>query len=90
MEFDLSARLRGDFQTTMASVALGMQWSVMTRNEGRQMLNLPSVNDGDTFLSPANMFVLDENGKVIPLTQTGANPAESNPDSSTESETEQI
>jgi HK97 family phage portal protein len=78
LQFDLSPRLRGDFASTMQAVALGRQWSVMTQNEGRQMLNLPRIDDGDTFLSPTNMYVLDEQGNTIavpPAQQTIPIPA---------------
>lgn len=69
-EFDVSARLRGDQQSTMAAIASGRQWGIYTANDGRRMLGLnPLGPESDTTFSPVNMA----NAKVL-LTPAGVAP----------------
>ena len=56
-EFDLSAKLQGSFeeQAAVMSSAVGAPW--MTRNEARQMRNLPTVEGGDELVTPLNVLI---------------------------------
>ncbi|MFF9043340.1 phage portal protein [Streptomyces parvulus] len=54
-EFNVEAKMRGDFesQATAASTATGGPW--MTRNEIRARNNLPAVEGGDELIVPLNV-----------------------------------
>jgi HK97 family phage portal protein len=61
VQFDVRARLRGDFQTTMAGLALGRQWGFMTADDCREAIDenpLPTPG-GDVVLFPLNMGNLE-------------------------------
>lgn len=55
VEFDLSAKLAGSFeeQASVLSSSIGAPW--LTRNEGRNKLNLPPVEGGDELITPLNV-----------------------------------
>jgi len=54
--FDVTERLRGDYQSQMQSFALGRQWGWFCINDIRAALGLNNIGPaGDTFLSPVNM-----------------------------------
>lgn len=57
LEFNIAEKLRGSFdeQATTLSTAVGAP--VMTRNEGRAILNLPSIEGGDEIVTPLNVLV---------------------------------
>lgn len=55
VKFDLSERLRSDHATTMAGIAAGRQWSLMTVDEGRVSLGMNPIGD-DSRLAPVNMM----------------------------------
>ncbi|MBS1798937.1 MAG: phage portal protein [Acidobacteria bacterium] len=60
-KFDLSERLRGDWESVAAAVTTMRQWSIATANEGRHLLGLPSLDNqvwGDSLLIPVNMTVV--------------------------------
>jgi HK97 family phage portal protein len=61
IKFDLSERLRSDHATTMAGIAAGRQWSLMTTDEGRIALGLNPIGDNSR-LAPVNMM----NAELIP------------------------
>lgn len=71
--FDLTERLRGDFQTQMQGYAYGRQWGFLSVNDIREDLGLNPIGpEGDTFLYPVNMadanqLLKDKN--LIPTTQ---------------------
>ena len=56
VQFDVSERMRGDFQSQMQGFASGRQWGYLTANDVRRALGL---NEGgpelDIFLNPVNM-----------------------------------
>nr|BEK68848.1 hypothetical protein KPHV_60750 [Kitasatospora purpeofusca] len=54
-EFNISAKLAGDFesQAAAASTATGGPW--MTRNEQRARMNLPRIEGGDELITPLNV-----------------------------------
>jgi HK97 family phage portal protein len=58
MEYNMSALLRGDQKTMSESFAKGIQWGWLSVNDVRRMLNLNSVDGGDTHLQPLNMAPL--------------------------------
>lgn len=54
--FDVNERMRGDFETTTKTVALGRQWGIITANEGRRILGMNPVGpEGDILIVPVNM-----------------------------------
>lgn len=79
-EFDVSKRLRGDFETTMKGYSLGRQWGWLTPD---MILEAEGKNPiggayGSSYLIPVNMVPVDANGEPIsiwPSTETIANDA---------------
>jgi len=61
----MASLLRGDTKAMSESFAKGIQWGWFSVNDVRRMLNLNSVEDGDTHLQPLNMIPIgtepDEN-----------------------------
>jgi HK97 family phage portal protein len=73
IEFDVSERLRGDFESTQAGMALGRQWGWLSVNDVRLQMGLNPIGaQGDIYLSPLNM--VDAN-KVDEMPAPGATPA---------------
>jgi phage portal protein BeeE len=62
-EFDIAAKLRGDFidQATQLQTAVGGPY--MSRNEARARLNLPRIDDADELIVPMNVT---EGGQASP------------------------
>jgi HK97 family phage portal protein len=58
IRFDLTERLRADMKTTLETLALGRQWSLLTIDEGRKQLGLNPVGGklGNSLMSPVNMM----------------------------------
>jgi HK97 family phage portal protein len=58
IRFDLNERLRADMKTTLETLALGRQWSLLTIDEGRKQLGLNPVGGelGNSLLAPVNML----------------------------------
>jgi HK97 family phage portal protein len=58
IRFDLTERLRADMKTTLETLALGRQWSLLTIDEGRKQLGLNPVGGelGNSLLAPVNML----------------------------------
>jgi HK97 family phage portal protein len=56
LRFDVTERLRTDLKTTIESLAIARQWSLITANEGRQQLGYNPSPEGDVFLAPVNMI----------------------------------
>ena len=54
--FDVTERLRGDFEAQTKTLALGRQWGIMTANECRVELGMNPVGpEGDILIVPVNM-----------------------------------
>jgi len=63
VSFDVTERLRGDFQTTMAGFATGRQWGWLTGNDVRRALGMnPGGSELDAYFAPVNMI----NAKALP------------------------
>lgn len=62
-KFNEKVLLRADAQTQMQTITSGVQNGVYTPNEGRHLLDLPSVDGGDISIV---------NGNYVPLTEVGA------------------
>jgi HK97 family phage portal protein len=62
IRFDLTERLRADMKTTLETLALGRQWSLLTIDEGRKQLGLNPVGGelGNSLMSPVNMMSADK------------------------------
>lgn len=55
--FDVTERLRGDFEAQTRTLALGRQWGILTANECREELGYNSVGpEGDRLIVPLNMI----------------------------------
>lgn len=57
-EYNIASLLRGDQKAMAESFAKGIQWGWFSVNDVRRLLNLNSVNGGDTYLQPMNMVPL--------------------------------
>jgi len=56
LEYNMAALLRGDSKAMADSFSKGIQWGWFSINDVRRMLNLNSIEDGDTHLQPLNMI----------------------------------
>jgi HK97 family phage portal protein len=75
LEFNLAEKLKGDFEEQAASLQLMVGRPLMTLNEGRARVNLPSIKDdpsADKVALPLNM---SPSGSTPALTPTGDTPA---------------
>lgn len=61
-QFDLSERLRGDFESQMKGFALGKQWGWYSTNDVRRKLGENTIDDpqADVYLYPTNMANADQ------------------------------
>ena len=57
-EFNMASLLRGDQKSMAIAFRNGIQWGYFSVNDVRRMLNLNSVEGGDTHLQPLNMAPL--------------------------------
>ena len=55
VEFDISTKLRGDFEQQAQQLQAAVGGPYMSRNEARGRLNLPSVEGGDELITPLNV-----------------------------------
>lgn len=57
VEFNIQAKLQGDFeeQAAVLSSSTGAPW--MTRNEARAKQNLPAIDGGDSLVTPLNVLI---------------------------------
>lgn len=68
IEFNVKARLRGDFKTRMDGYKAGSYIGMMSVNEMRQLENMNPVDDpnADEYFVPANMVPLSKAGSALP------------------------
>jgi HK97 family phage portal protein len=66
VEFNREALLRTDSAAKIAFLSSAVQNGLMTRNEGRAKLNLPSVDGGDQLTAQTNLAPLDQLGASDP------------------------
>lgn len=82
VEFDVSERLRGDFQSTMAGFAVGKQWGIFNTNYCLEKLGENPIGEaGNTYWAPVNMTNADNLMKVntdepTPEAETGTGPTD--------------
>ena len=55
LEYNMASLLRGDQKSMSEAFAKGIQWGWFSVNDVRRMLNLNSIENGDTHLQPLNM-----------------------------------
>jgi hypothetical protein len=73
VSFDVTERLRGDFQTTQNGFATGRQWGWLSGNDVRRELGKnPGGPELDSYLVPVNMI----NAKALPEKQEEPQPAQ--------------
>lgn len=77
VEFSLDALLRGSAKDRAELYAKNVQNGVMTRNEVRQLENLPAKAGGDALTVQANLVPIEMLGKVNPM--GAANALQENP-----------
>ena len=58
--FSLEGLMRGDFKTRQEGYALQVQNGIRTRNEVRELEDLPPLGDGDIALVPSNMTTIQK------------------------------
>lgn len=69
VEFNMAALLRGDAVSRATAYATGRQWGWLSVNDIRKLENMPSIPNGDIYLSPLNM---GEAGTIQPADQAKA------------------
>lgn len=62
IRFDLTERLKADLKTTLETLALGRQWSLLKVDEGRKQLGLNPIGGelGDSLMAPINMLEAEQ------------------------------
>ena len=55
IEFNIGEKMKGSFEEQAASIQSSVGAPVMTRNEGRGLLNLPALDGGDDLITPLNV-----------------------------------
>lgn len=60
IEHDLAGLMRGDMKARYEAYRVGREWGWLSPNEIRGWENLPSIDEGDEYLSPLNMTQLGE------------------------------
>jgi HK97 family phage portal protein len=63
VEFNIAEKLKGSFEQQATAIQTMVGGPVMTRNEGRARLNLPSKEGGDELITPLNVI---EGGQASP------------------------
>lgn len=63
-EFSLDALLRGNIKDRYEVYAKGTQNGIMTRNEARQLENLPPMDGGDALTAQTNLVPIDMLGQI--------------------------
>lgn len=63
VEFNIAEKLKGSFEQQASALQTMVGAPVMTRNEGRARLNLPSIDGGDELITPLNVL---EGGQASP------------------------
>jgi phage portal protein BeeE len=63
-EFNLDALLRGNIKDRFDVYARGVQNGIMTRNEARQLENLPEDEFADSLTAQSNLVPLSLLGKI--------------------------
>lgn len=66
VEFSLEAILRGSLQYRLDAGSKAVQNGLMTRNEWRQLENLPPVDGGDALTAQSNLVPVNLLGAVAP------------------------
>jgi HK97 family phage portal protein len=61
VEFNIAEKLEGSFEEQSSALSTLVGGPVMTRNEGRAKLNLPSVDGGDELVTPLNVTTGGQN-----------------------------
>jgi HK97 family phage portal protein len=65
-EFNREALLQADSASKIAFLSTAVQNALMTRNEGRQKLNLPAIDGGDLLTAQTNLAPLESLGTSNP------------------------
>ena len=71
VEFSLDAILRGSLKDRLESASSAVQNGLMTRNEWRQLENLPRVDGADELTAQVNLAPLSSLGKNTGASNAG-------------------
>jgi HK97 family phage portal protein len=74
VEFSHDALLRGSLKDRLAAYAQATQNGIYTRNEGRQLENLPPLPGGDVLTAQSNLVPLTMLGRTQPSSAPAADP----------------
>ena len=67
VQFDTSALLRGDFTSQVAAIAAARNASLLSANEGRQIIDRPPIPNGDGYLQSTNTVPLGFTPDTTPM-----------------------
>jgi HK97 family phage portal protein len=73
--------VRGDIKTRYAAYAVGRNWGWLSANDVRALEDMDDIEDGDTYLQPANMTAVDLANSLATLGHNGGPPLEDDPTS---------
>lgn len=83
VEFNIEEKLKGSFEDQASAMSTLVGRPVMTANEGRARLNLPSTPEGEGLVVPLNVMIGGQPNPQTPLEEPNAtepNPAAEAPD----------
>jgi HK97 family phage portal protein len=79
VEFNINDKLKGSFEEQASQMSTLVGRPVMTANEGRARINLPSLPEGEGLVTPLNVSIGGQPNPQTPLEEpnaTGERPAE--------------
>jgi HK97 family phage portal protein len=79
VEFNINEKLKGSFEEQASQMSTLVGRPVMTANEGRARINLPSLPEGEGLVTPLNVSIGGQPNPQTPLSEpnaTGERPAE--------------
>lgn len=72
IEFNINDKLKGSFEEQASQVSTMVGRPVMTANEGRARLNLPSLPEGEGLVTPLNVMIGGQPNPQTPLEEPNA------------------
>lgn len=67
LEFNVDAKLKGNFEDQAQQLSSSVGGPYMTRNEARGRLNMPQIEDGDQLITPMNLGTATAEAAQLPL-----------------------
>jgi HK97 family phage portal protein len=72
VEFNINDKLKGSFEEQASQMSTLVGRPVMTANEGRARINLPSLPEGEGLVTPLNVTIGGQANPQTPLTEPNA------------------